>query len=78
VYDRQGRPNDGVREYRAALASREDLDTRIALAGLLLRLDRRGEARAELERVLRRDPGNLEAQQIMEQLDNRSSPGGSP
>ena len=78
VYDRQGRPNDGVREYRAALASRDDLDTRIALAGLLLRLDRRGEARAELEQVLRRDPGNLEARQIMEQLDNRSSPGGSP
>lgn len=78
VYDRQGRPNDGVREYRAALASRDDVATRIALAGLLLRLDRRGEARAELERVLRGDPGNLAAQQIMEELDNRSSSGGSP
>jgi Tfp pilus assembly protein PilF len=78
VYDRQGRPNDSVREYRAALASRDDLATRIALAQLLLRLDRRAEARAELERVMSRDPGNAEAQQLMEQLDNRASSGGSP
>jgi Tfp pilus assembly protein PilF len=78
VYDRQGRPNDSVREYRAALASRDALETRVALAELLLRLDRRAEARAELDRVMSRDPGNAEAQQLMEQLDNRASSGGSP
>jgi Tfp pilus assembly protein PilF len=78
VYERQGRPNDGVREYRAALVSRDDLPTRVALAGLLMRQDRTAEARAELQLVLGRDPGNAKAQALLEQLSNRSSPGGSP
>jgi len=78
VYDRQGRPNDGVREYRAALAGREDLPTRVALAQLLVRQDRLAEARAELQLVLRRDPENLQAQQLLEQLSSRSTSGGSP
>jgi tetratricopeptide (TPR) repeat protein len=78
VYDRQGRPNDGVREYRAALASRDDLPTRVALAGLLVRQDRLAEARAELQGVLGRDPGNAQAQQLLEQLKSRSTPAGSP
>jgi Flp pilus assembly protein TadD len=78
VYDRQGRPNDGVREYRAALASRDDLATRVALAELLLRQDRVSEARAETQLVLGRDPYNVRAQQLLEQLNNRSSSGGSP
>jgi Tfp pilus assembly protein PilF/TolB-like protein len=76
VYDKQGRPSDGVREYRAALASRDDLPTRVALAALLLRQDRISEARAELELVLGRDPGNSQAQQLLEQLNDRS--GSSP
>jgi Flp pilus assembly protein TadD len=78
VYDRQGRPNDGVREYRAALASRDDVATHVALAGLLIRQDRLSEARAELQVVLGRDPGNAKAQQLLEQLSNRSTSGGSP
>jgi Tfp pilus assembly protein PilF len=78
VYERQGRPNDGVREYRAALASRDDLPTRVALAGLLIRQDRLAEARTELQLVLRRDSGNAKAKALLEQLSNRSSPGGSP
>jgi Tfp pilus assembly protein PilF len=81
VYDRQGRPNDGVREYRAALASRDDLPTRIALAQVLLRQDRRAEARAELQLVLSRDPGNTQAQDLLDELSNAangSPPGGSP
>jgi Tfp pilus assembly protein PilF len=78
VYTRQGRPNDGVREYRAALASRDDLPTRIALAELLIRQDRRAEARAELRLVLDRDPGNEQALDLLEQLSNGSASGGSP
>jgi len=78
VYDRQGRPNDGVREYRAALASRDDLATRVALAQLLVRQDRLAEARAELQVVLGRDPGNSQAEQLLEQLSSRSTSGGSP
>ena len=75
VYDRQGRPNDGVREYRAALVSRDVLPTRVALAELLVRLDRVAEARAELQTVLGRDPRNAKAQSLLEQLSNRSSAG---
>jgi tetratricopeptide (TPR) repeat protein len=78
VYDKQGRPNDGVREYRAALASRDDVATHVALAGLLTRQDRLAEARTELQLVLARDPGNEKAQQLLEQLSNRSGSGGSP
>jgi len=78
VYDRQGRPSDGVREYRAALASRDDLPTRVALAQLLVRQDRLAEARAELQLVLGRDPGNVQAQQLLEQLSSGSTSGGSP
>ena len=78
VYERQGRPSDGVREYRAALASRDDLGTRVALAGLLVRQDRLAEARTELQLVLGRDPGNANAEQLLEQLGNRSASGGSP
>ena len=78
VYDKQGRPNDGVREYRAALASRDDVSTHVALAGLLLRQDRLSEARSELQVVLSRDPGNGKAQQLLEQLSNRSTSAGSP
>jgi tetratricopeptide (TPR) repeat protein len=78
VYERQGRPNDGVREYRAALASRDDLPTRVALAQLLARQDRLAEARAELQLVLAREPGNPEAQQLLEDLGSRSTSGGSP
>ena len=78
VYDRQGRPSDSVREYRAALASRDDLATRVALAQLLVRQDRLAEARAELQLALGREPGNPEAQQLLEDLGNRSTSGGSP
>jgi Tfp pilus assembly protein PilF/TolB-like protein len=78
VYDRQGRPSDGVREYRAALASRDDPATRVALAGLLVRQDRRTEARAELQRVLERDASNEEAQALLDQLSNGTAAGGSP
>jgi Tfp pilus assembly protein PilF len=78
VYERQGRPNDGVREYRAALVSRDDLPTRVALAGLLVRQDRAAEARAELQVVLSRDAGNAKARALLEQLSNRSAPGGTP
>jgi Tfp pilus assembly protein PilF len=80
VYDRQGRPSDGVREYRAALAGRDHLPTRVALAGLLMRQDRLSEARAELRLVLDRDPGNAEALELLDQLSNGSgsASGGSP
>jgi predicted Zn-dependent protease len=78
VYDRQGRPTDGVREYRAALATRNDLKIRVALAGLLVRQDRVAEARVELQRVIDSDPNNAEAQDLLDQLNNRSTSAGAP
>jgi Flp pilus assembly protein TadD len=78
VYDLQGRPNDGVREYRAALVSRDDLMTHVALAGLLLRQDRIAEARVEVQLVLNRDPNNARARTLLDQINNRSTAVGPP
>ncbi len=78
VYDREGRPSDAVREYRAALASRQDTATRMALAEVLLRLDRVSEARNEIEAVLKREPSNAKARELMERANNRSAPGAAP
>lgn len=78
VYDLQGRPNDGVREYRAALTSRDDLSTHVALAGLLARQDRIAEARVEVQLVLNRDPKNTRARTLLDQINNRSTPVGPP
>ena len=78
VYDLQGRPNDGVREYRAALTSRDDLSTHVALAGLLARQDRIAEARVEVQLVLNRDPNNARARALLDQINNRSTPVGPP
>ncbi len=78
VFHRQGRPDDAVREMRAALASRDDPALRTALARLLLEQNRFGEAREELVAALKLDPGYAPARQLLEQLGARKGPGGSP
>jgi predicted Zn-dependent protease len=78
VYDKQGRPNDAVREYHAALINREDAQTRIALAELLLRLDRPSEARNEVQIVLGRDSSNSKARELMERVNARAKQGVTP
>ncbi len=78
VFRRQGRPDDAVREMRAALASRDDPAMRTALARLLLEQNRLGEAREELVAALKLDPGYAPARQLLEQLEAHKGPGGSP
>jgi Tfp pilus assembly protein PilF len=76
VYTRQGRPNDGVREYRAALASRDDSATHVALAQVLFDQNRLAEARAELQKALSLKPNNSEAQQLLDRLESKAGSGG--
>jgi Flp pilus assembly protein TadD len=66
-----GRGNDqaAVRHLRKAVALRpENLRYRVLLAGALLRVDEREEARRECEEVLRRDPENEAALRVLRSL----------
>lgn len=78
VFRRQGRPDDAIREMRAALASRDLPATRTALAQLFLELNRTSEAREELRAALKLDPGYPPARQLLERLEARKPPGESP
>jgi Tfp pilus assembly protein PilF len=75
IYRRQHRPDDAVREARAALASRDDIATRVSLARLLLEDNRPAEARAELGRVLAVDPQNVAAHELLNQSQSRTASG---
>jgi len=75
VFRRQGRPDDAIRELRAALASRDDPATRTALARLLLEQNNATEAREELRAALKLAPGYAEARRLLEQLEARKGPG---
>ena len=77
VYRRQRRPDDAVREARAALAGRDDVATRVALARLLLEDNRPAEARVEAGRVLDLDPNNAAAKALLSSLQGRSASGES-
>jgi len=77
VYQRQGRPDDAIREMRAALAARDDAVGHTALARLYLEQKRMAEAREELRLALRLDPGYGEARQLLDQLEPRTGPGQS-
>src|SRR5713101_6573982 len=75
VFRRQNRPDDAIRELRAALGSRDDSTTRTALARLLLGQNRIAEAREELRLALKLNPGYAEARQLLEQLEARTGAG---
>ncbi len=75
VYRRENRLDDAVRELRAALAGRDDAATRTALARLYLQQNLPAQAREELRQVLKQDPGNAEARQLLEQTEGRTGPG---
>ena len=78
VFRRQGRPDDAIREMRAALASRDLPATRTALAQLFLEQNRTSEAREELRAALKLDPSYAPARQLLERLEARKAPGESP
>ncbi len=75
VFRRQNRPDDAIRELRAALGSRDDSTTRTALARLLLGQNRIAEAREELRLALKLNPGYVEARQLLERLEARTGAG---
>jgi tetratricopeptide (TPR) repeat protein len=75
VYQRQGRPDDAIREMRAALAAHDDAAGHTALARLYLGQKRMAEAREELRLALKLDPGYGEARQLLDQLQPRTGSG---
>jgi Tfp pilus assembly protein PilF len=78
VYRLQGRPDDAVRELRAALEIQDDAATRTALARLYVEQHRPAEAREQLRLALKLDPGNAEARQLLAELQSRTGPGDHP
>jgi Flp pilus assembly protein TadD/TolB-like protein len=77
TYWRQNRPDQGVREFRASLAGRDDAATRVLLARLLIEQKRSAEARTELQRALTLEPNNTDARQLLADLPGQSAPGSS-
>jgi tetratricopeptide (TPR) repeat protein len=70
---REGRAPAALEHFRAALAlSRDSLVYRRALAFALWRSDRRAEARAHLETLLREDPVDAEANLLLARLSTDS------
>jgi tetratricopeptide (TPR) repeat protein/TolB-like protein len=69
VYHRQGRAEDAVREYRAALWGRDDAALRVSLARLFLEQKRSAEARTELRAALKLDPANREARALLDSIE---------
>jgi tetratricopeptide (TPR) repeat protein len=72
VYHRRGRAEDALREYRAALWSRDDAALRVSLARLLIEQKRAGEARTELRAALKLDPANREARELLDSIDRNT------
>lgn len=80
AYEKQMRVEEAVREWRAALWSREDAETRLRLARALLALDppRPVEARTELRAVIRQNAApklREEARKLLEELDSQQTGG---
>lgn len=75
AYHRLGRVDDAVRELRAALWSKEDVQTRLTLARLLLEQNRSGDARAEVRAALKADPDNREARDLLDAIERSSASG---
>ena len=81
AYRSLGRPEDAVRELRAALWSHEDAATRVRLGKLLMEMSRTAEARAELRTALRLDASpklREEVRQLLGELDAKGGAGDRP
>lgn len=69
IHMREGRPDQAVRELTKALDwSPAALDVRLLRGEALARLGRQGEAKVDVEYVLRRDPGHTAAKRLLQSL----------
>ncbi|HJY85577.1 MAG TPA: tetratricopeptide repeat protein [Candidatus Acidoferrales bacterium] len=76
VFRRQGRPDDAIREIRAALGSRDDAVARTELAHLYLEQNRMSEAREELRLALRLNPDYAAARELLAKIEGPFGTGG--
>jgi tetratricopeptide (TPR) repeat protein len=68
----RGEREKALNEYQMALWSQDDPDVRAQMAGLLKEMGRLSEARAEAERVLKRDPAHEPARRVLAGDDKRN------
>jgi tetratricopeptide (TPR) repeat protein len=68
VYQRSGRLEEAIDEFKVALWCRETVAGRIALGAALLEAGERDAARRELERALVLDPKSTEARELLQRI----------
>jgi Tfp pilus assembly protein PilF len=73
VYQRTGRLEDAINEYKIAIWARETVAARVALGTALLEAGDRAAARTEAERALQLSPESAEARALLARIG-----GGSP
>lgn len=68
AYQRAGRLDEAIDEFKVALWSRETVDARLALGAALLEAGDRDGARREAQRALQLDPQSLEARELLDRI----------
>ncbi|MFI5177643.1 MAG: tetratricopeptide repeat protein [Vicinamibacterales bacterium] len=68
VYQRGGRVNEAIDEFKVAIWCRETAEARAALAGALLDSGDKDAARREAERALALDPNSAEAKALLKRI----------
>ena len=68
VYLRDGRLDEAIDELKISIWSQDTLNAHLKLAEALIAAHNTDGARAELQAVLTRDPGNSRAKQLLTQL----------
>ncbi len=71
--EREGRFEDAIRQFKAAIQLRDELKPHLALAHLYYTLDRRADARGEVAAALALDPNNPEAREMQALLQQAVS-----
>ena len=75
VYQRSGRLEEAIDEFKIALWSRETADGRVALGAALLAAGDRDAARKEVERALVLDPQSADARALLARIGGHPDPG---
>ncbi len=71
VLEAKGEKARAVAEYRASLWLQESASTRVLLSRLYLSLDRKKEAKTQATMALDREPGNIEAKEILAKITSQ-------
>jgi len=71
LYETEGRHREAERELQAALGIKDTVEAHLRLARVYLVLNQPGAAREHSQAALRLDAGNREAEQLLNQIDQR-------